>query len=842
MPPELRSLEVVYFTVPPEPDFHAQTVGEAIAAFRDVSGPMHRIRIWHSIERDNPLGMRIVLPNAPASEVTLADGGLPSSCDAQRCDALALTGDDRIGSRVRLGPRVTATIVGRGSLRPGLVSDRSEFGRRALLVTTVSRQLRTILEQHGSTVFTTAALDPRRVYAFSAAALRERLRVAIAELERGNPLVRARAPLGVLRDLIHRGDVARKRLLIVAGEAAALVVAFAAFLAMARRRELELADDQLTNLGAGRWQVLAARAAEIALPALLGTLLAFLAIVVAAVVIAHRRGLPPGFRHAALPLGTTLAMIGAGLAGAMLLALARPRRAQARFGALELSAVVALGLIVWQMSATGALTPDEVARNGTAPIILLAPALVFFAAGVFLLRVVPPAMRVGERLGRRGPLIRLAFVNAARNPSQAAAATTFLAIALGSALFSLNYRATIDRQAHDQAQFDVGAKWRSTGRNVSLVRAVPAIRLTGDVNETDPAGQQLQLRVLGIPARAIPRVHGWRDSFAGLSRAQIAHRLRPAPVRLTGPALARDVRSLRVWARSQTDFPRLVILHLLLPNQRFAQVRLGPVWKRWQLLSAEISPTLRGARLVGVQYEPTRTPISFKYDPEGFVDLGPIEQRDPRGWTALPSIASWRPTVAPDGTTGILFPRDFGRAPVAHGVRFEVNGTRLPLVHPAAGLPYPSTGFQVGDLPALASGPVADQAVNGLVTLVVAGKPVPLRLIGRAKFFPSVVEDPHRFVVIDYDTLFAALNADQPGILVPNEAWSFAAQPPVPTALDAAALEHRFRHDALAAGTRKVLTVAGLLAALLGFAGLVLATRSMLASERLVLAEYEALG
>jgi ABC-type antimicrobial peptide transport system permease subunit len=148
----------------------------------------------------------------------------------------------------------------------------------------------------------------------------------------------------------------------------------------------------------------------------------------------------------------------------------------------------------------------------------------------------------------------------------------------------------------------------------------------------------------------------------------------------------------------------------------------------------------------------------------------------------------------------------------------------------------------VGALPALASGPVAHQAVAGLATLVVAGRALPLRLVGRAGLFPSIVNDPHDFVVLDYDTLFAALNADQPGTVVPTEAWSFAGSRRPPRALDAATAETRLRDDPLAAGTRKVLTVAGVLAAVLGFVGLVLATRSALASERLVLAEYEALG
>ena len=846
LPPGERSLEVVYFTVPPEADFRAPTVTDAVRGFGDVTGPIHRIRIWHSIVPNNPLGTRIVLADDPSSDVAAHAGRLPSSCAGARCEALALTGSEPVGSRVPLGPHVTATIVGRGSLRPGLVRDRTQLGQQALLVRSLSPRLRAIVAEHASTVATTAALDPGRVHAFSLGNVRERLRVTIAELERSDPLVRAHAPLGVLRDLTHRGDVARERLLIVAGEAAALVVAFAAFLATARRRESKLVEEQLTDLGAGRTQVFIARAAEVFAPAVVGTVLALAAIAVAALVVGHTRGLPTGFVRGALPPWTIVVMVAVGVAGGGLLLVSQTARdIRARFGGLELSALVALGLIVWQMSTTGALTPDEVARNGTAPVVLLAPALVFFTTGVLLLRVVPLTLRLGERLGRRAPLIRLAFLNAARSPGQAAAATTFLAVALGSALFSLNYRATIDRQAHDQARFAVGANWRMTGRSVAGVRfghAAPVMRLTGDVNETDPAGAELQVRVLAIPAKRITDVLGWRDSFADPSPAAIARRLRPSAIRLTGPALADDARTLRVWARAQTDFPRLIVLDFLLANQRFAQLSLGAVWHDWRLLRARVPRSLDGARLVAVQYEATQTPISFKYDPEGFVDLGSFQQRRRSGWSALPSIASWKPTIAPDGTSGILFASHFAHAPVARGVRFRVNGTRQPLVHPAAGLPPPSPGFQIGELSALASRPVADQAVNGLVTLVVAGKAVPLHLVGRAGLFPSIVNDPHDFVVIDYDTLFAALNADQPGLAVPTEAWSFTGPRPARTALDVAAAERRLRDDPLAAGTRKVLTVAGVLAAALGFVGLVLATRSTLASERLVLAEYEALG
>jgi ABC-type antimicrobial peptide transport system permease subunit len=114
-------------------------------------------------------------------------------------------------------------------------------------------------------------------------------------------------------------------------------------------------------------------------------------------------------------------------------------------------------------------------------------------------------------------------------------------------------------------------------------------------------------------------------------------------------------------------------------------------------------------------------------------------------------------------------------------------------------------------------------------------------VIGRARLFPTIVDRPDDFVVVDYDTLFAALNSDQPGLAAPTERWLFG-QAPASAALTVTRLEARLRNDPLASGTRTVLGVTGILAAVLGLIGLVLATRSALSSERVVLAEYEALG
>jgi hypothetical protein len=183
---------------------------------------------------------------------------------------------------------------------------------------------------------------------------------------------------------------------------------------------------------------------------------------------------------------------------------------------------------------------------------------------------------------------------------------------------------------------------------------------------------------------------------------------------------------------------------------------------------------------------------------------------------------------------------------VRHGARLDLNGTYIALIRPGLAVPH--------TLPALVSGPVASHAVDREATLLVGPRELPIRVVGTAQLFPTVVDSPEAFVVVDYDTLFAALNLDRPGSAVPSEAWFFNAQRPEfrdrlgrpPFRLDHATgieeVEAKLVHDPLARGTRDVLAAAAVVAALLAVFGLVLGARSTLGSERLLYAEYEALG
>jgi hypothetical protein len=868
-PPKYRSIRVRYYTLPLETDFRATPVEQTFRSFDGVTTPTRRVQVWHSIDPDDPQGMRLVVAGEPRQDVVVDRGRLPEGCQGRVCEALSLAGRARLGQRVPLGKRRFALIVGSGSLQPQVLPDRSELGNEALLVQSLATSLAPLVEEDGSTVVYSAPLDPDKVRGFALPGLAERLLRAIIRLERGDSLVRMTAPLTTIDNLAERGRVARERLLLVAGQAAALVIAFAGFVASARRRDTELAESQLTTLGASRRQLWAVRAIEALVPTVGALVLAVAGLFVAAAVLGARRGLPLSFVHAALPLETLLAIVALGVLGFVLLLVAVAPRRRSRFGigTLELAALTALAVVVWETWTTGALDPERVAGGGS-PVILVLPALGFFAAGVLLLRLLPITLRASERVARRGPAgVRLAFLTAARSPAQTAAATTFLAIALGSALFSLNYRATLGRQAHDQARFTAGAPWRVVehGRahqadvtpltrfaRLTGERPTPVLRLDGDVVEAQGARQRV--RVLAVPAARLRELLGWRENFSSLSPSDIAARLRPRPVRLTGPRLAKDADELRVWARAQTDYRRLIVLHLLLPGQNFADVRLGVASRRWRLLTLPLPRTLRGAELVGLEYAPTYVPIDFKYDPKGFVDLGRIEQRRGRSWSPLPSLANWAPTTAPDGTAGLLVTQLFRDAPIARGLRFALNGTFRPLIHPKLGLPVPEPGFENGPMPALVSGAIAAQAVDRLLTIELPGKQVAARVVGSARLFPTITERQSSFVVFDYDTLFAVMNADQPGLAAPSEAWffqpqrsDFAAQlvqPPfrLERAVNVQRLERTLLDDPLAAGTRTMLGIAAIVGAALSLVGLVLAARSALVAERLQLAEYEALG
>jgi hypothetical protein len=879
-----RSFHIAYRIGAGGADWAEETVAGTFARLGAVTQPPIRTRIWHS-RGATASGVRFVRSDA----IALASGRRPvASCPGGICETIALAGTFQVGQTVTVDEGTKVRVVGTGVLPPAALPDPEQLGRRALAAGSPTGPLAAFLAQRPSTVVAVSLLDGERIRGSVLRALHERLRLETIYLERAGPEMDANAPLALVDDLADRGEIARTRVLLVAGQGAALIIAFAAFAATARRRDASSTDEQLSTLGATRPQVWTTRVLDAFAPALIGGAVAVAAVLLLAERAAATRDFSSRFVASAFPPGTLLAMVATMVAAALILlaAASRPRRSRFGLGGLEVAAVTALALVVWQASATGGLDPDRIsAGESDGPVLLLLPALAAFVTAIALLRLLPLVLRAGERAARAGPFsVRLALVTAGRSPAHAAAATTFLAIALGAAVFALNYAATLERQARDEAAFAAAAAWRviergeqnvpgvelgrgsaapgdvapSLGpardrsvlaatdvtpltryRSVTDERPTPVLRLPTRLAEPDAAGSELTVEVLGVPASRITALEGWRDSFSSVRRDELAQRLHPRPMGLRGPAVPVDATALRVSARADTVFPRIAVAHFLLPReQRFRPVVLGFLRDNWRPLSVDVPATLRGARLVGIEFPPVYQPFGSIAD-LGFIELRRLEARRPGGWARMAGLQTW---AASRFGGAVHDPVEGG----ADAIRFEVQDTPLALMRPEPALP--------DAVPGLASPAVAAAAAGETITLELLGEEIRVRLVAVSELFPGIVTTPSSFVVLDYDALFAALNVDRPGIAVPSEAWFFGPQEPTfaerlgrppfraERIVEARALETRLLNDPLAAGVREVLRVSGIAAVFLAVLGLVLATRAALVAERMLFAEYEALG
>jgi len=298
---------------------------------------------------------------------------------------------------------------------------------------------------------------------------------------------------------------------------------------------------RLVWFGARRWQVELFTLAESLALAAASTVVGWVAGGAVAAIVASRAGSPAGqvIEHALLtPSGLAGALGIAAAAGLLLYATVRAPAVQLgplAFTPLDAAALgaIAMVLVGW---ARGSVDAQQLAgTGGTSAFLLLVPALVVFAGAVVAARLLAPTLRALGRAGRRGPIAcALAAASLARNPGHAAIAATFLVASLALALFAVAYRSTLVRGQHDEARFAVPASFVLSEDLSQLVpvphgapvasapgRSLAALRLSGNV----PSGTTFAF--LGLPARRLTEVGGWRSDFATESQASLGAAIAP---------------------------------------------------------------------------------------------------------------------------------------------------------------------------------------------------------------------------------------------------------------------------------------------------------------------------
>ena len=472
---------------------------------------------------------------------------------------------------------------------------------------------------------------------------------------------------------------------------------------------------------------------------------------------------------------------------------------------IDLLAVIALGVLIWQIRQRGGFVEGTLTGRGPSldPSLLLAPSAALLTLAFLMLRALPWIMIATAWVAQRtAPAwVALSLRRMARHPLPYASLTVVVTLAAALGVFAGSFQTTLARSEADQAHHRVGGDivlggatfiGRTEQQRVERLEAIDGVDAVAPVIRESVGfveGVSQRGVVLGVDPITMPEASWWRDDFADGEPAPLDTIL--APLRRTlapeeaGVAIPEGAEEIGIWVRrddGENVGPSVPLpsyrLWLRLGNQRgfYRNVEMGLLAPRfgrgdpWQFLSAPLpeesalESEVNNWRVVAVYISGdtfSRTPpggLSFDditaFGPnlpggselvEGFEEVG--------AWTALPQggavadRAERTPEAAHSGDVGF-------------GIGWEEPLGRSPrgIVIPPGQLPLPSVagpGFEPGQLLRI--------TVNGYV--------VPTRVTSTVNHFPTM-DHNRSFVIVSVHELRAWL-AQAPGAspIAPDEWW-----------------------------------------------------------------------
>jgi hypothetical protein len=809
------------------------------------------------------------------SWVRLRSGRLPTTCTVDRCEVLRLGGEGPVPS----GPGLRFVEVGAGTLTSPMPFGRLPGAEAARIGESFrpERQPPFLLAEGFDELAALPALrslyrtyawvvplDPGRIHPWDVDGFLTAVTRARSTLRAESPVLDLVAPTEELAAARAAGEVAGRRLLLIGGQAAALLLAFALLTAGSMRREADRAWNRLTWRGARRWQLLLMLTAETGAATLLGTAVGWGAGTALTTLIAERASSPAGaiLAHSVFS-GQALAAAAVLAATATVVILLALRAPAIPLGGRSLSIVdvAALGALLALLVALarGQANAETLAGSGgTGTFLLLLPGLVTFVIAVAFARVLGPFLRFLERAARGARMsLRLAALSLARSPGRAAVSVTFLVASVGLALFALVYRSTLEGGNRDQAAYAVpldfvvredldpsrlvppleAAPLSRYGSLAPETRVVAVIRQTGSVGAF---GGSNRFTLLGLPNEALTSLGGWRDDFAALPRSELSARIRPDfDVSLQGPRIPSDASAL-VLPVSVIGGDVSLQAEVLTTSGEFLHLDLGVTkGRKPHELRTGVPESGRGGTLVAFSIGRALAVEEHASEftrVDGVLRLGPLAATTPdRRVQLLEDYGGW---VGVNGATAV------GESAVRYLVN-EAAERRFEAPQPTDGEAVPVVAS-----PGLARAAAAD----GLLPLRVPGGVLRARVVAVAEHFPTLEGE---FAVADRRFAFSALNTVKPGAARVNEIWL--GTPDEATANEVAANLARPPFDVLAVSSRRaiagdlaenplsrgallILTGAALGSILLGLLGLLLLLAADARDERGELLDLEAQG
>ena len=776
IPADARAIRASWFGVPAGMDESHATLDEDVrTAF--TGDPLRLVLVRESTVAGRFVGLAAV--DGLADHVQLRSGRLPQPCTAARCEVLRLRGSGRIPN----APGLRLVEVGTATLRSRqLFGDFLEPTDNATRDAEVAPAVRAASRYHrpppaplvvadgvGALAGSPALAHTYRSYAWvwplgagnphlwEIDDLLDRADRGRAALTAGSSSFSVAGPEQELRAAQRTASVAGRRLLLVGGEAAALLLAFAVLAARGMRRDLEVSRRRLAWNGAGRGQLTLLTVVESAVVALAGVVAGWLAGTVTGSILAALAGAPVGgvFRESVgSPLGLAVAVAVALLTTLLVVASVSLR---GRSGAVGLPDVIAGGAVLAVAVALlgGVASEQRLATSeGAGLVLLLLPGLLALAAAIASARLLPPLARLVAGRGRLAT--RLATAGLGRAPGTMVATLAFLTLAFSLALLAEGYRSTLARGEREQAAFRVPLDVTAREDLSQLVpvfdaaplerfrrlagaggHAYPVVRLRGSIGRAEEIGG---VTALGLEQGAVERLHIWREDW-GVTRNEAAALVAPqGDMSLRTAAVPAGGLRLRV---SPSILSLAVVVRLR--DGRVRRVELGEA--RAGAATTLRSAVPQGARIASLELVPPR-----------IIERG-ADAGDALGGTLVvggPLARSLRTWV---GVGGVDL------RPVGDGVelRYTITPGRDAIVRPRQPTDSdPPAVLATTRLAALAGGP------GGLLPLRIGGASVPVRVVGAIERFPGVTGDA---VVGDRLALQTAVETAAPGVARDNEVW-----------------------------------------------------------------------
>ncbi len=787
--------------------------------------------------------------------VRLTSGRLPRSCLPTRCEVLQVDGPSlphtatEGASFVRVG-----TAVLRSPLPFGSTANLGErAGSRRPPPTLLAGSVRSMALMPGLTTsyrtFSWSEPLPPGIRSWKVDGLLRDEGRTLTSLQQTDTGWLLTGPDQALLEARSEGRVAGRRMLLVGGEAAALLLGFTVLAAVGLRRDALAERRRLERRGARASQLAVFSIADSGWVAGLGVLLGVVVAVAVGAFVAGVSGLPAAdlLTHSIVGprglLGLVLCwLVATGvLVAVQLVPSGAPARRAADLVALGAAAALVLAL------ARGGADPGALARRAD-PLLPALPLLAALVAGIAVARVLGWSMQRLERPARRGPLrLRLAALALARDSGPASIAAGFLAVAFGLGILASSYRATLTGGQVDEAAYAVPAdavvregaslelplqaapldRWGSLGGG-SL--ALPVVRLPGSAATGGASTGAVQL--VGIPATGLGSLRLGRSGIdPGPAASALAPGAEPHP---TGPAIGAGPVSVSVRRDGDPVTVTLVLAH---PDGGVEQVGLGLSPRRGVLHGRAAGPGRLVAVELGQDEAGARSSLHQGGEggifsaPRGTLTLGPLQQGGA-------TVADWSGWIGKGGAQPLT----------SGGIRYSVPGVQPTLIRPV----QPTDGHPV---PLIVSADLARSAANGRIGISIAGLTLAGRVVGVADRFPTVAGST--FALADENWLTTALGADDPGSVRPQELWLVArhpggaarleddlAQPPYDDLARAtyAGTLRGLQEDPLARGILLALEGAAALALLLALGGLLVSVAGSIRDERAELFDLEAQG